>query len=263
MLKLKMNANHKKFLITTISLFLLYFFLFVANFGSSYFLTRLIRNQLNGNRYRGFFFIFNIILAQNCAIVYMITIFMIYVRLSLACEFLEKLTNEASTEEIVRKLKSLAIFIDRISDTLDLMKACYSIGLIVSIISFCVYTVLSVYGFIAYYFKSHSAYMDLIFGVVTMNWELFYSPQIIWVFILSNLIERKGKRIGMLALRVAEKNRKVKACKKANLINMQTYHRKILIECGIFVVDYKLVLFNIGTVFSYLLIIIQFEFKNI
>ena len=268
MQELKINVNHKKVLTVTILTFTFYIVLFCLTTTFSYYYTSPIREEISidNNEIRGIFFILTVLLFQNNAIVYMITLYIIYTRLSLICGFLEKLStnHETSFEEVVGKLKSIAKFVDRISDTLDLMKVCYTIRISVHVVHFTFNTVLSVYGFISYFLKSQSTYMDFAFGCITLQWEIYYAPFFIWVFIFSNLIQRKGKRISMKMLQVlSKKNRSRTINKRTRLINMQLHHRRILIECGVFVVDWKLFSLVVSSALSYLLIIVQFEFKNV
>lgn len=194
----------------------------------------------------------------------MIIIYMIYSRISSMRRFLETLINDqhGSMDEVAKKLTKASIFIDRIGDILDTMKICCSISLIFYISHFTFFTVISIYGFISYFFEAHSNYYDLGNSGMIMTWEFYYAPVFFGIFIFSNLIEKEGRKLSRVTMRIIHKQCNIKVNKRIRAINMQLHHRKLQIECGFYKVDWKLLLFFIGEVSSYLLISLQFDFSN-
>ena len=262
--ELKIKSNYKKNYIITAKLFLLHVFIFHFNTLVGFFVMQPVRDSVKPNVTKGFVFGTNLVFFQNNAIVYMIVIYAIHDRLSLVQVFLESLKNdcEVTEKEVVRKLRRISVFIDKIGDTLDTMKICYTILIFIAINYFTFYTILSIYGSISFAFI-HSSYLDFAFCCVTLVWEFYYAPFFFWIFMFSSLIQREAKEIQLTVSKIAVKWRNKKICRRANLINMQLSHRRLLIECALFLVNWKFFFTFIGICFSYLVIIIQFELKDI
>lgn len=266
---LGIEANHKEVVILTISIFSFYYVCFVITSVFCFFFTAPIQDQMGDNHFRATLFIISVIFYQNSAIVYMIFIHLIHLRLSLVRKLIQNLINDQklTTEELLAKLKTIAIFIDRVGDTLDEMKICYTVKLAVYIFYFLFYTVLSIYGYISYFCNSKSSFTDLNYSGLIVSWEFYYAPFFIWIFIFSTRVKLESQAISMLSqkllLKKSQKDSSLKIGRRLKFITMQLFHRQLLIECGVFTVDWKLLFFIIGSIFSYLLIIIQFELKDI
>lgn len=263
MQQLKIKASHSRAFLISVSLFALQFLIFILNAIITNYLLEPIDEELRLGLNKGVIFGISGFLFQNSAVVYMITLNSIYYRLHLANGFLEELMNDTkiSEKEVVEKLKRISVFIDRIGDTLDFMKICYTIKIIVYKMHFLFYSILCIYGWICYFFQGQSSYLEFVNCCITLLWQIYYMPCFIWVFLFSNLIEREGRKFKMLTSQISQKWRNTKVYKRARQSGMQLYHRGILIECGICVIDWKFLFVLMGLCFSYLLIIMQFEFK--
>lgn len=262
MKRLNININHKNNLAITVTIFSLYFIFFLFNVSLSYFIITPVRAQIVSNTFNGSLFAVNVAFFQNNAVAYMVIVYMLYSRLSSIRRYLNALDSK-SHEMILPTLNEISFLVDKICDTLDLMKICYTIKLLGYVLHFTFYTVLGIYGYLSYFYNSSPSYLDLAFCSMTLMWEIYYAPFFIWILVFSNLIEREGEKIEMSAHNISEKFPGVKIIKRVNLIAMQCHHRRLLIECGVYVIDWKLLFVMFGSVYSFLLIIIQFEFNNI
>lgn len=265
MQKMKINANHKKAFVIAASLFFFQLLLFLSNSFFGFLILRPVRSKLSPNVTKGTVFGISALLFQNSAVVYMITLYAIYYRLCLANEFLAKLNNDKkiSEKDVVKKVKNISAFIDKICDTLELMKICYSIKLIAYALHFLFYNILCIYGWICYFFRGQSSYFDLVHCSLTFFWEIYYAPFFIWVFLFSDLIQQEGRRLIMVLNRISQNGRSIRIEKRITLTIMQINNRQYLIECGIFVINWKFLFVFMGICFSYLLIIMQFEFNGV
>ena len=264
MQRLKIKVNNKKVFMIVTGVFASYFISNILFVILSYLVMEPASRQIVTNFLSGTFYAINVVLSQNNASAYMMITYLIYSRLLLVRKFLESvcINQRMAEKETVKNIRKVCVFVDKIGDTLDWMKISYTIMLIGYIAHFTFYSVLSIYGFLSYGYNIDRSYLDLVFSSITMLWNIYYAPFFIWIFIFSNRIEQEAKLIEMSAHRISDKRRSMKITRIVNLISMQFYHRRLTIECGVYVIDYKLLFLLISSIFSYLLIIIQFEFKN-
>lgn len=268
MLQLRLDGGNRKILTLMISMFISYNLLFLSNMFTFRILILPIKDEIAASTndiFKPLMFTLNILFFQGYIVMYMMIIYLTYSRLSLIRRYFETFINDrkSAPKEVVESLMRISVFMDRICDTLDLMKICYTTGLVFYLTHFTFQSVISIYGFISYYFASHSGYYDLGNSSVTMTWEIFYAPAFFWIFIFANLIKKEGKKLSKLTRTILLNKYHEKINKRMKLMNMQLLHREMHIESAFYVIDWKLLFFIIGEVFSYLVIVVQFEFKSI
>lgn len=218
--------------------------------------------------FKGFLYAINIITYLTYSVGYMLLLYLIYSRLCLINKFVRKIADndcEKNEAKIVDDLKRARILIDTVCDYLEVVKKCYTISNIVNIIQYSFFAILGIYGLISYFAQPNSIISDLAYSLLTIVWIAYYTPFVAWVFVVANLIIKEGKRTEVLVQRImCKKQRKhSKIHKKVQIILMQLHHRRPVIECGVFIIDWKFLFYTLGVCFSYLVIIIQFEFKNV
>lgn len=129
------------------------------------------------------------------------------------------------------------------------MKICYTVLLVGFMVHFTFDSVLCIYGIISYLYNRQPKPLDFIFCSTTIIWQIYIILFFVWIFIFSNLIAREGKRIEMAGHRIAGRLCNKQVNKRVILISMQFHHRRPLIECGIYNIDWKLLFFIIGSIF--------------
>jgi hypothetical protein len=96
--------------------------------------------------------------------------------------------------------------------------------------------------------------------MMALSWTLTYTPTILFLFFTSNAVNNKGKSIEDLIRNIKRRDfRDLKLQRKAELLVLQFEHRQPLLSCGLFSIDWYLLFYLVGTSYSYVLIIIQFE----
>lgn len=208
----------------------------------------------------------NVVAYQNYAIGFMLTIYKIRLLLSDVCQLLEtgeKHSTGTTNQEMLDDLKDFAVMIDKICDCLERLKIGYTVNTVGFLMHFSFFTILNVYSVLSYFLKANVGIHDMHHCILTTSWEIYYAPFVVWTFVISNLIISEGKRIGIIIRKLCYKSQhKEKFQKRASILLLQLHHRPPLVSCGVFVIDWKLLFQLIGACFSYLVIIIQFEFKG-
>lgn len=251
----------KMFLIAT-STYAGYFLLFVNHLFLNLALTHSIKEQMRLDSVTVILYCVNSLTYQNYTIGYMLTIYVIYFRLSLVRRFLE--TLEGKDLKIKHDLKNVALIVDRICDSLESTKFGYTINTVVYILHFAFFSILLVYSCLSYIFRAPSGDIDLLYSELAIAWEIYYAPLIVWIFLYSNSIQKEAQKIANLVHKLLHVNQiDAKTYERCKVIFMQMQHRHPEMSCGVFVVDLKLMFYLLGVCFSYLVIIVQFEFKEL
>lgn len=208
----------------------------------------------------------NSVTYQSFVIVQMLIIYLVYLRLVAIDDFLKQPEANGkvlNTEIILNKVKIAAILVDKICDALEAIKVCYTMNNIYYILSYSFYTIFFVYGVASYCFAINSSRMELTFTLMSLVWNTYYAPFIIWLFVFGNRITKAGKNIeDQLQIILVRNFKETAVCKKTTLVFMQISHRRPIITCGIFNIDWYFLFCVIGICFSYVVIIVQFELKS-
>lgn len=257
---LNINLRHQRLFVVTVSMFLGYLFIFLQTMCCVFYIAYPIRHTTEMSLANAFVFIFNTLTYQNYLVGYMIMIYTIYFSLFLVRKFIEQLSLETNNANASQGLKDVAIIVDRICDSLDSLKVCYSINTVVYLTHVSFYTIITIYGLISYFSHSSRNATELIFSLITLCWECYYTPIAVWTFLMSSWIKKEGKMMEIFIQKLLHRDRQnIKAHKRGNLMYLQWHHRRPLISCGVFVIDWRLLFYFMGICFSYLVIVIQFD----
>lgn len=214
----------------------------------------------------GIFFTFNAVAYQNYCSIHICIIYVVYLRLSLISNFLNtvgKNQQNFSVEDILKKLKVCAELVDKVCDTLESIKFCYTVNTVNYILHYSFYTIISLYSIVSYTFRTNATRSDLIYVLLNISWNIYFAPFFICLFLLSNCIKKLGKKIESQIHKILSESRhELKVYKRANMILMQLSHERPLVSCGVFVIDWYLLFFFMDLCFSYLVIAVQFEWKT-
>lgn len=196
----------------------------------------------------------------------LMTIFVVYFRLNQVRKFLSfefENQNNFREKNLLKALKSVADVVDKLCDAVESIKFCHTINLVDYTLHYLMLVIFSVYGASSYVFRQNSTKNDKIFALMTLTWTALYTPFIIFLFLISNMIKGITKSIENTIQSILNKrNLDLKTRKTAQLLFLQLHHRRPLISCGFFVIDWYLLFYLIGIGYSYLVIITQFEWKT-
>lgn len=201
---------------------------------------------------------------QNNSIVYMLILYVVLEQLRAINEFVNQLKSNQVKQVSANDIRTIAILIQKVSDTLESIKMCYTINNIIYIVHFSSFSILCIYGLLSHYFQPNSNYGDLAYIALSTVWEIFYLPFLVWTFVMSSWIKNEGNKTNYAVKALMYESSfkdSSKAFRSAELLSLQLSHCSPMVECGVFIIDWRLLFSTICVCFSYLVIIVQFEFK--
>lgn len=206
------------------------------------------------------FYAINYFLYQNFTVVSMLIYFIIYNHLKNVIELIKKVEGEEDAQIFLRTIKESSISVDMICDALDSTKVIYALNTVIYIFHFGMFSVVSLYSFISILSRSINE-NEKFFTIMAVSWNIYYSPFIMWTFIYSNRIKKLGKQF-LVQIQKCSMSYKIneKVQNQISTIFYQLSHRRPIVSCGIYIIDWALLFSFVSSIFSYLIIIVQFEF---
>lgn len=211
------------------------------------------------------FIMVNTLAYQHYFIGFMLTIYTIYFALDCVNEYLSSLVQVdevISDDEVVEALKTVKILVDKICDILEKVQLLYAINTIAFILYFSFFCMFCFYGIFSFFLPGASN-QGFIFWTLAFLWTFYNLLFFVWTFVFASWLKQEGPRIELSGFKLLYKfqGSSEKVVENIKLLSMQIKHRAPKFSCGLFVVDWYFLFWLIGTVFSYLLILIQFGLK--
>jgi hypothetical protein len=250
----------KLFLISLVSYFVQYFSFFGFSWLNALLALELKESWTMDSSLQGIILI-NAITHWNFQVVYFVILLVIYFRLRIVKDFLATIFEQhQSSEYLGRKFKSVGCILDSICDALESIKFCYTINTVNYTLQFVFMLTLSIYSVISYACHFDSTQMDWIYMLIIVAWTSVFTPLAISLFAITIAIKKQAKAVGeQIHSVLQEKTSSLIVQKKAELLFLQLEHRQIFVSCGYFEVGWFLLFHLFGMIYSYVLIIIQFE----
>lgn len=197
-------------------------------------------------------------LYQNYNMTFVIILYLIYLRLRSINEHLDTLYIKIDKEItdglcIVRKL------IEKLCDIIENVKFIFAINTIFYFTHFTFFLIMLFFALISYIFRSDATDIDFAFCIVLLSWVFYYSPTFFFGILFACLIKREVQKTFFLITKLFLIQRDINVHENVKLTLMQLNHRCPLISCGMFDIDWRLLMSITGTVFSYLIILAQFD----
>lgn len=219
------------------------------------------RNQSSPDAFQSITVLLNTFLSQVFYVGFMYVIFLISKFLETIREYLDQVLlpgNILSEKEAVLALRNISIMIDKICDALINIQRCYSINAITFLAFFTCSNIFCLFGVISHFMSSSKDRDD--FFIMLIVWNLYNYPFVIWTFVFASRIKNEGEEIHSKILEIYKPTTKL--MKSVQTLSFQLNHRYPQLSCGLFVFDWFFVFVIIGTTFSYLLILLQFEIQD-
>lgn len=182
---------------------------------------------------------------------HMLVTYAIYKRFQLVNRALRRRNLDYS---LVKKIANIHI---RLCDTVDLLNFCFSLNLLNYFCQFVIFSIFYFFGLYHFMTTPVKTVAELIFNVVTSFYWAYYFWFGAWMVTVGSWIESEGKEIKREVHSKIPKN--AKAAKACNNFCLQMDQNNPVVSCGLFAVGWAFVFAFIGTLFSYLIILIQFE----
>lgn len=192
---------------------------------------------------------------------YMLLLCAIYSRLNAVNECLKQqmAMNHQSHQMNIEIIKKVTLMYEKLCDITELYNVCFAFNIIIYFAQFTFIVIFNLFAMYHYFTSSDSQYQELIFNLISFGWVLYYAWSPIWILIFSSWIKTQGIETGALFHKLMNVKNNIKLMNTFNITTMQLNHRQLSISCGLFQVDFQYLFGFIGTVFSYLIIMIQFD----
>lgn len=253
--------NHNKHLKISILVFIAYFsFLCFAIFLDKT-LSKELELQKELNAVEELLSIITFASHLSFCIGYMLLLSAIYSRLNAVNECLKQqmLMNHQSHQMNIEIIKKVTIMYEKLCDITELYNVCFAFNIIINFVQFTFFVIFNLFATYHYLTSPDSQYQELIFNLISFGWVLYYAWSPIWILIFSSWIKTQGNETGALFHKLMNVKNDIKLMNTFHITTMQLNHRQMNISCGLFEVDWQYLFGFIGTVFSYLIIMIQFD----
>lgn len=192
---------------------------------------------------------------------YMLLLSAIYSRLIAVNECLKQqiLLQHQSHRNNIKVIKKITIIYEKLCDITDLYNVCFAFNIMIYFVQFTFFVIFNLFAIYQYLITPVSQYHELIFNFISFGWVLYYAWSAIWILIFSSWIKTQGNETGALFHKLMNVKNDINLMNTFNITTMQLNHRQLSISCGLFEVDWQYLFGFIGTVFSYLIIMIQFD----
>lgn len=209
------------------------------------------------------FLFINTLTYQNFFIGFVAIIYEIYLFLDVIDSFLDQIlkADDASGNGILEMLWLVKILLDKICHALQKVTRCYVINTFAFIIYFSFFNIFCLYGIVSFFLPGATS-TDFVFWMLALLWTVYNSWFFAGTFIIASWIERKGQTIEAKCYKILYKFQiSDDVSKSVQNLSMQLNHQTPIFSCALFVVDWKYFFYNIGLCFTYIVIILQFEFQ--
>jgi hypothetical protein len=247
------EINHSKHfraaLVITISYFCsLYFALFLDEI-----LTMKYLPEIEVDMVEGIFAVINVAAYLTYQITHMLLVVAMHFRVQYLNRVLESGEPDITSIRMMRKIHL------RILDTMAHINACYSLNLLNFFFQFTFFNVFFYFGLIHHVIADNSTFKEIVVSIIIFGYVQFFFWFCAWMILHSSLLKNGGESLDdtVRAQVMFAKNRKL--LRHFNIFNFQLQHQKIEVSAGLFVIDWSFLFGIISVLFSYLIILIQFD----
>lgn len=198
---------------------------------------------------------------MNYVVFYIILLFATYSRMVAINNCLRKqiLLVKSNILEDCEVVREMALLHDKVCRTAELINASFALNLINYLLYFVFYVILFSFGTYNYLITPNAPINQLIMSFITLQWILYYLVGLVWIILIASWIKSEGKMTVKLFHQLTILNNDTRLLKTVQMSTMQIVHRQPTISAGLFNIDYELTTLMIGAVFSYTIILVQFN----
>lgn len=195
---------------------------------------------------------------MNYVAFYIVLLFATYSRMAAINECLrkQKFIMPSKHCDIVREM---AILHDKVCRIAELINECFAFNLINFLLYFVFDLILFSFGVYNHSSTPNAPIEQVIMNIITLQWIVYYFVGVFWTIVIASWIKSEGKMTVQLLHELTIHNNDVKLLSAVQLSTMQIVHRQPTISVGLFNIDFELTTLMIGAVFSYTIILVQFE----
>lgn len=249
--RMGIDINYRKHFIVAMVVTILYFNFLILTLFVDTKLTLKYFGNMKADPLTTFLAAYNVAAYLSFQISHMLIISTIYKRFQLVNQFLE---TKRLDQTMCRKISKLC---SKLSDSLDLVNSCFTINLLNYFFKFIIFNIFFFFGIFHYMTTSVATLQELIFNTISSFYFVYFFWFGAWMITVSSWVKSEGCKMKMLIhSQTLTSPRALKAC---NLFCLQLDHQEPAISCGLFIVNWAYLLIVISGVFSYLIILVQYQ----
>lgn len=158
----------------------------------------------------------------------------------------------------LNNLKTLLVLHNKFGDVMALLSKCLSFNFFMNIVEFGFHNTMTIFSF--YNLVTHdSTFENHVVFVTDMFFLLPEGLYMMSIFECSSLIRKEMNRTSILIHDKTTKSDSPEILRFLQLASLQVDHQMPVISCGLFTFDWKLFFLTISGIFSYVIILIQFD----
>ena len=246
------EIHHPKHFKAALVVTVFYFISLYVAIGVDQYLYLNYLDQIEMDIVEGIFAFINIVAYMNYQVTHMLIIDTVYLRFKYINQILE---NDIQNIEVIKTVRIIHI---RLCDTISSINACYTLNLLNFFFQFTFFNIFFYFG-LTHQIIYGSTFEEMIFSIIVFAYVQFFFWFGAWIILHSALMKSEvGNMEGIVLQRMIDsKNRKI--MKHINIFNFQIEHEKVEVSAGLFNIDWTFLFAIIGTVFSYLIVLLQFD----
>lgn len=162
-------------------------------------------------------------------------------------------------DEICRLINMTARLYDTICDITELINSYFSFNMLLNCLQYTFVIIFFSFGIFHHFVDENSNNNQLLYAFVTFSWVLYFSMSVMFIITISSWIKNKSELTVQLFHNITILRNHKSVIRNVELATLQISHRKPLISCELFNIDWTLTLSILGTTISYVVILIQFN----
>lgn len=198
-----------------------------------------------------FFGAFNVAGYLNYQVTHMLLVASLYWRLKLVNRVLRQRLLCSQLVQRVGRLQTSIV------DTLQLVNCCYTANVLNYAFQFVIFTVFFVFGLLDLCVSPRVTAQAFAFSVIQGFFFLFFLWFGLWLVTASSWIKSEGSETRSVIHSKSIVN--PKSLRAANVLCLQLEHSRPIVSCGLFALDWTFLFTFISAVFSYIIILLQFD----
>ena len=208
-----------------------------------------------------YLFLINYFTYMTLNIAYVLFSLAVYSRLRGINIYLEQHMKDVITvnDEICFLIKFAVRLYDKICDTTELINSFFSFNMMINCIQYTFVIIFFSFGIYHHLIDVNVNKNQVLYSVVISSWVLYFTMPVMWIITISSWIINESNLTVQLFHKLTFQRNHKNVIRNVALAHLQISHRKPLISCELFVIDWTLPLAIVGTTISYVVILIQFE----
>lgn len=246
------TINHPKHFKTAFGVTVFYFMSLYLTIGVDEYFHQKYLHKIEMDLMEGIFALINIIAYMNYQITHMLIIDAVFIRFKYINLILENNKQDLSMIQSIRKIHL------RLCEVTASINCCYSLNLLNFFFQFTFFNIFFYFGLL-HQLIYESTFEEVIFSIIIFAYVQFFFWFGAWMILHSALLKSEAENTEFIVLKKMLYVNDRKILRQFVLLDFQIAHEKIEVSAGLFRINWTFLFSIIGTLFSYLIILLQFD----